>query len=209
VTTLRVSGMDCSDEVEAIGRVFRTQPGISEFKVNLLAGTVIVEHERSTSPEKLIGLIEKAGLKAAIVGKTKNEPALKSTQRARLIAVTTSGVLTGTGLILQWTEVVSPEWRIILFAMGLAAGGWFIAPKALLEVTSTRLRPVLMTALVATLGFVPMALASGTGAEVQTPLATVVIGGLITATVLTHFVLPALYSLFGKDRSSLTSSEEL
>lgn len=131
VTTLLVSGMDCSDEVEAIGRVFRTQRGISEFKVNLLAGTVIVEHERTTPPEKLIGLIEKAGLKAAIVGKTKNEPALRSTQQARLIAVTTSGVLTGTGLILQWTEVVTPEWRIILFAMGIAAGGWFIAPKAL------------------------------------------------------------------------------
>ena len=60
----------------------------------------------------------------------------------------------------------------------------------------SRLRPVLMTALVASLGFVPMALATGTGAEVQRPLATVVIGGLITATVLTLFVLPALLSLF-------------
>jgi predicted RND superfamily exporter protein len=57
----------------------------------------------------------------------------------------------------------------------------------------TRLRPVLMTALVASLGFVPMALAHGTGAEVQKPLATVVIGGLISATFLTLFVLPALY----------------
>ena len=55
-----------------------------------------------------------------------------------------------------------------------------------------RVRPVLMTALVASLGFVPMAIATGTGAEVQKPLATVVIGGLITATVLTLFVLPAL-----------------
>lgn len=61
----------------------------------------------------------------------------------------------------------------------------------------TRLRPVLMTALVASLGFIPMALASGTGAEVQRPLATVVIGGLVTATALTLFVLPALYSLVG------------
>ncbi|MDP1836077.1 MAG: CusA/CzcA family heavy metal efflux RND transporter [Chlamydiales bacterium] len=60
----------------------------------------------------------------------------------------------------------------------------------------TRLRPVLMTALVASLGFVPMALASGTGAEVQKPLATVVIGGLISATLLTLMVLPALYKLF-------------
>jgi cobalt-zinc-cadmium resistance protein CzcA len=60
-----------------------------------------------------------------------------------------------------------------------------------------RLRPVLMTALVAGLGFVPMALNTGVGAEVQRPLATVVIGGVITDNILTLLVLPALYSLFG------------
>jgi cobalt-zinc-cadmium resistance protein CzcA len=60
----------------------------------------------------------------------------------------------------------------------------------------TRLRPVAMTALVASLGFVPMAIATGTGAEVQKPLATVVIGGLISATFLTLLVLPALYTRF-------------
>ena len=60
----------------------------------------------------------------------------------------------------------------------------------------TRLRPVAMTALVASLGFVPMAIATGTGAEVQKPLATVVIGGLISATLLTLFILPALYATF-------------
>ena len=60
-----------------------------------------------------------------------------------------------------------------------------------------RLRPVLMTALVASLGFVPMALANGAGAEVQRPLATVVIGGLISTTLLTLLVLPALYRRFG------------
>jgi cobalt-zinc-cadmium resistance protein CzcA len=58
-----------------------------------------------------------------------------------------------------------------------------------------RVRPVLMTALVASLGFVPMALATGTGAEVQRPLATVVIGGLITSTILTLLVLPAITAL--------------
>ena len=67
-----------------------------------------------------------------------------------------------------------------------------------------RLRPVLMTALVASLGFVPMALASGTGAEVQKPLATVVIGGLVSSTLLTLLVLPALYRIFegGRARSA-------
>jgi cobalt-zinc-cadmium resistance protein CzcA len=60
----------------------------------------------------------------------------------------------------------------------------------------TRLRPVLMTALVASLGFIPMALATGTGAEVQRPLATVVIGGILSSTILTLLVLPALYRCF-------------
>nr|HML30508.1 efflux RND transporter permease subunit [Hyphomicrobium sp.] len=58
-------------------------------------------------------------------------------------------------------------------------------------------RPVVMTALVASLGFVPMALSTGTGAEVQKPLATVVIGGLVSATILTLLVLPALCASFG------------
>ncbi|ACT92244.1 CusA/CzcA family heavy metal efflux RND transporter [Dyadobacter fermentans] len=62
--------------------------------------------------------------------------------------------------------------------------------------TRNRLRPVLMTAAVASLGFLPMAISNGAGAEVQRPLATVVIGGLVTATLLTLFVLPALYLLF-------------
>jgi len=61
-----------------------------------------------------------------------------------------------------------------------------------------RMRPVLMTALVASLGFVPMALATGSGAEVQKPLATVVIGGLVTSTALTLLVLPTLYLWFGR-----------
>ena len=59
-----------------------------------------------------------------------------------------------------------------------------------------RLRPVLMTALVATLGFIPMAVSAGSGAEVQRPLATVVIGGLVTSTLLTLFVIPAVYRWF-------------
>ena len=66
----------------------------------------------------------------------------------------------------------------------------------------TRLRPVLMTALVAALGFVPMAIATGTGAEVQRPLATVVIGGIISSTALTLLVLPVLYRTFHRKDDS-------
>lgn len=69
--------------------------------------------------------------------------------------------------------------------------------QAVREAALTRLRPVLMTALVASLGFVPMALSTGMGAEVQRPLATVVIGGVLSSTLLTLLVLPSLYLLFG------------
>jgi len=66
--------------------------------------------------------------------------------------------------------------------------------EAVIEGSLTRLRPVLMTALVASFGFVPMAIATGTGAEVQRPLATVVIGGILSSTLLTLIVLPVLYA---------------
>ena len=71
---------------------------------------------------------------------------------------------------------------------------------AVIDGAVIRLRPVLITALVASLGFVPMAIATGTGAEVQKPIATVVIGGLISSTALTLLVLPALYARFGAGR---------
>ena len=72
--------------------------------------------------------------------------------------------------------------------------------QAAKEGSLTRLRPVAMTALVAGLGFVPMALNTGIGAEVQRPLATVVIGGLVTSTLLTLIVLPVLYTWIGAGR---------
>jgi cobalt-zinc-cadmium resistance protein CzcA len=78
------------------------------------------------------------------------------------------------------------------------------------EAALTRLRPVLMTALVASLGFLPMALSSGVGAEVQRPLATVVIGGVISSTLLTLLVLPTLYNLVGTilDRAKRSQAGE-
>ena len=77
---------------------------------------------------------------------------------------------------------------------------------AVVEGALTRLRPVLMTALVASLGFVPMAFNVGTGAEVQRPLATVVIGGIVSSTLLTLLVLPVLYRIFGDPRIPETES---
>jgi cobalt-zinc-cadmium resistance protein CzcA len=78
---------------------------------------------------------------------------------------------------------------------------------AVREGARDRLRPVLSTALVASIGFVPMAIASGAGAEVQRPLATVVIGGIVTSTLLTLVLLPSLYRWLVRDKRSETSSE--
>ena len=97
-----------------------------------------------------------------------------------------SGVAVLNGLvIIAFIERLRQEGRSVLAAVE--------------EGALARLRPVLMTALVASLGFVPMALATGAGAEVQRPLATVVIGGIISSTVLTLLVLPALYVLFRRE----------
>jgi cobalt-zinc-cadmium resistance protein CzcA len=101
---------------------------------------------------------------------------------------------------------------IITFIEKLRKEGHTIV-EAVSKGALTRLRPVLMTALVASLGFVPMAIATGAGAEVQRPLATVVIGGIISSTILTLLVLPALYVLFrredlenGESKSAVTES---
>jgi cobalt-zinc-cadmium resistance protein CzcA len=89
---------------------------------------------------------------------------------------------------------------MLSFIRKLYADGQLL-DAAIVQGSLTRLRPVLMTALVASLGFVPMALATGPGAEVQRPLATVVIGGILTSTFLTLFVLPALYKIFARPRN--------
>jgi len=91
-----------------------------------------------------------------------------------------SGVAVLNGLVMLW------------FIRNLRDEGRSLG-DAIREGALTRLRPVLMTALVASPGFVPMALATGTGAEVQRPLATVVIGGILSSTALTLLVLPILY----------------
>ena len=78
---------------------------------------------------------------------------------------------------------------------------------AVREGALTRLRPVLMTALVASLGFVPMALATGSGAEVQRPLATVVIGGILSSTFLTLVLLPVLYEWMERNRPAAVGAD--
>jgi len=91
---------------------------------------------------------------------------------------------------------------MVSFIENLRRGGSSVE-DAVFRGSIARLRPVLMTALVASLGFVPMAIATGTGAEVQRPLATVVIGGILSSTALTLLVLPVLYRLFHRDEGPL------
>jgi cobalt-zinc-cadmium resistance protein CzcA len=82
---------------------------------------------------------------------------------------------------------------LLTYINQLRGGGKSLDDAAVREGSQVRLRPVLMTALVASFGFIPMATSTSPGAEVQRPLATVVIGALVTSTVLTLIVLPALY----------------
>jgi cobalt-zinc-cadmium resistance protein CzcA len=103
-------------------------------------------------------------------------------------------VSTGVGFIALFGVAVLNGLVLVTFADQLERNG--VRPaEAIAQAAALRLRPVLMTALVASLGFLPMALSSAPGAEVQRPLATVVIGGLFTATLLTLLVMPAAYAL--------------
>jgi len=90
---------------------------------------------------------------------------------------------------------------VMVNAINQRIAGGLTADRAVFEGALSRLRPVLMTACIAALGIIPMLLASGVGSEVQRPLATVVVGGLVSSTLLTLFVLPALYEVFSRGRS--------
>lgn len=107
----------------------------------------------------------------------------------------------GVGFIALFGVAVLNGLVLVSFSRALEAEG--VAPAdAIRRAAEGRLRPVLMTALVASLGFVPMALSTAPGAEVQRPLATVVIGGLMSATLLTLFVLPAVYAALRRGASA-------
>ena len=118
---------------------------------------------------------------------------------ALLLRAIPFSITAGVGFIALSGVAVLNGVVLLSFIRQLRAEGRTVE-EALVEGCSTRLRPVLMTALVASLGFVPMALATGTGAEVQRPLATVVIGGVVSSTFLTLLVLPVLYRMVHRDR---------
>ncbi len=111
----------------------------------------------------------------------------------------------GVGFIALFGVAVLNGLVLVSFARHLEAEG-ISHIEAIGRAAELRLRPVLMTALVASLGFIPMALSTEPGSEVQRPLATVVIGGLISATLLTLFVLPVLYGWFGSSLKGKTTA---
>lgn len=113
----------------------------------------------------------------------------------------------GVGFIALSGVAVLGDMVLVSYVRQLRARGMELR-EAIETAALTRLRPVLMTALVASLGFAPMALSTGIGAEVQRPLATVVIGGIISSTLLTLLVLPALYMVFGSPVEATEVSEE-
>jgi cobalt-zinc-cadmium resistance protein CzcA len=114
----------------------------------------------------------------------------------------------GVGFIALFGVAVLNGIVLIAYFNQLKKEGMDDIEERVLTGTRVRLRPVLMTAAVASLGFLPMALSASAGAEVQRPLATVVIGGLISATLLTLLVLPVLYIYFSGERYPLSNNQK-
>jgi cobalt-zinc-cadmium resistance protein CzcA len=138
--------------------------------------------------------------------------------QALLILVMVPGAIIGGGVSLylsgQYLSVPSSVGFITLFGVAVLNGVVMVesinqriasgenASIAAYNGAISRLRPVLMTALTSALGLIPMLMSNGIGAEIQKPLATVIVGGLVTATLLTLFVLPVLFSIFSKEKIS-------
>ena len=130
-TTLRVAGMDCADEVEAIKRALRPIKGVRELRVNLMAGKVTVRHNDSVNSARLIDAIGKEGLTATAEGSAAAPREVEGVRRTRTVLVAVSGIFTAVGLILQWTKIVPPWAADLPFGVAIIAGGTLIAPKAL------------------------------------------------------------------------------
>ncbi len=172
------------------------------------------------STSDLEGYVQKA--KAAIDGQVKLPPGYRiefGGQYHQLEAAQKRlSIVVPVALILIFALVYSAlgsvrEAAIVYTGIPFAVTGgilalWLPVEDAVRQGAHDRLRPVLSTALVASVGFVPMAIATGAGAEVQRPLATVVIGGIITSTILTLLLLPSLYAWFERRAARLRSDEQ-
>ena len=156
----------------------------------------------------IIGLLVMAlgSLKDALVIFSGVPLALTGGIAALLIRDISFSISAGVGFIALSGVAVLNGLVMVSFIRDLCSRGGAL-DESIVEGALTRLRPVLMTALVASLGFVPMALNTGIGSEVQRPLATVVIGGIVSSTILTLVVLPALYRLVHRRKREATAAE--
>ncbi len=131
-TTLKVAGMDCPDEIAAIERVLKPLAGVGEIKVNLMAGTATIVHDKEVTPEQLIQAIGTAGLKASTMDANGAEDERSGdASRVHLILVIVSGVFTGISLLLQWQNLLAPYGKAAAAVIAILAGGWSIFPKAI------------------------------------------------------------------------------
>lgn len=131
-TTLKVAGMDCPDEIAAIERVLKPMAGIAEIKVNLMAGTATIAHDKHITPEQLIEAIGTAGLKASLQGESGAEDEHgDGSRKAQLVSVIVSGVFTGISLLMQWQNLFPPYGKAAAAVIAILAGGWLIFPKAI------------------------------------------------------------------------------
>lgn len=130
-TILAVSGMDCADEVKLLNETLGPLDGVRSVEANLMAAKITVTHNGSVTPEMLIAAIKPTGMEARVAERGQKFGSGSEAQRQRAISVGVSGVLTGLGLVLQWTNSGPEAVRIVIFAAATIAGGWFIFPKGL------------------------------------------------------------------------------
>lgn len=130
-TSLRVPQMDCADEVAAVEQAFKGMTGVATVQVKLMNKSVAVSHADSVTPDHLVARLKRQGLAASLLESDSSPDHVDNeSQKPRLIAVALSGVLTGVGLLLQWSDVKPDALRIAVFLGAIISGGWFIAPKA-------------------------------------------------------------------------------
>jgi Cd2+/Zn2+-exporting ATPase len=131
-TTLKVAGMDCPDEIAAIERALKPMAGIAEIKVNLMAGTASIAHDKRITPQQLIEAIGTAGLKASLQGDGEAEDEHgDGSRKAQLVSVIVSGVFTGISLMIQWQNLLPPYGKAAAAVIAIVAGSWLIFPKAI------------------------------------------------------------------------------
>ena len=130
LTSLRITGMDCADEVAILEKVLKPIAGVRGVRANIIASKITVAHDASVTPQQLIDAITPSGMEASLASVESRKDATTNAQRNRAVSVGASGILTGVGLVSQWTNLLPEPLPVAIFAMATVAGGWFIFPKA-------------------------------------------------------------------------------